>query len=1263
MGVQSSGATLEIQLVADVARLKSDMANMQSVVANATGNAGASFTKMGSTSAAAATAMAAAAQQSARAAVVHAEGLGTVGKAAHLTTLELRETLVATRELYQGNLTRLPGSLTLLSQSISEAGGIKAYGAALLSTLGILTTLQDTELAEVAAQKAAVAASVENSAARAANAVVARQAQVTIAQAQLAAAGTAEEEAAAQATLVKALRSVELAAERAAIAQKALAVAEEESSVAGAEAVAASKTRLTALGVAVASVGTVAALAFGAWLVERLMDTGRAVEKLVEKLDEKYQKTLDEAEANRIWAESLNGVAEAMGKVADETAKQFTTPDLKRVLEMQDAQSKLGDALKQQAQAQKDLAVARVKQTTPQVGIGQGGMPMPDPDADTRVKKALETLNSANAAVANATRALHNLEIATAVDQGKALSDSGTAFGKFVDDVVANLERLATNSSAPGKAMKAGLTSDVAALEALRKSFSEAAASTDPAVAKMASGVKTRTEEMADALIKGSEAPPQFAKSVTAMAADLGKAAKDTKDAISKFEAGVGSLEGTGPNRMGSNARGFFQFEPGTWLHLFDKVYPQFAKISEAAKLAQRDTESVAKGILDAYARENAAYLTKFGQAVTATNLMLAHRFGAKGAVELLQAAPGAIASQVLGLNAKTVEQNKLQGKTVAEVQNAIASAFGESSAAIAAGSSALEKWNIDARHAVDELDVQIAGQLGLARAYTDSDVAAIKAEAAQKAAQITLQKHADAAMAATFQEKELQDAVAKNAVEAGHRVAQLRDESVVRKFANDNVESGAISYRKLSETMQDEAALAPLLALQAIATGDAYNAITNIIEKYRKTLHDAHAEEDRGAAITKVGEANEQYKEAIALLGAEAQLTGVNKDQRDEILKLLKQELELRQQFPGMTEEQIHQITLETAAEDNLRRHLDQVEAGMDQLRQTGESMIDTVFNIDNWKNPLDLALQLVKQLEQEFVTLAFANPLKNKLFGDNLPTLDSVGGVKGFLGGLTGKKADLSAAGAQLATAGASLNTASGSLGSVATIWQGVALQIQAAAAELAAAGSTGGGFSGGMLGNLLGGSGGTLGSLFSAAGGAGGLGDVASAAAATDWTSLAAGLTFADGGFVSGRGGPTSDSIPAMLSNGEYVMSAATVRKFGAGYLDMMNSGHLPHKKGGGLLDILQFVSPLAFLANHDALKYLSPAAFLGDALFGSHHQPKAPPLAANQNQSSNNTFHIHVAAPNTGDPVRDRQTSLQQAADIRSAIAGAARKGLI
>jgi TP901 family phage tail tape measure protein len=49
---------------------------------------------------------------------------------------------------------------------------------------------------------------------------------------------------------------------------------------------------------------------------------------------------------------------------------------------------------------------------------------------------------------------------------------------------------------------------------------------------------------------------------------------------------------------------------------------------------------------------------------------------------------------------------------------------------------------------------------------------------------------------------------------------------------------------------------------------------------------------------------------------------------------------------------------------------------------------------------------------------------------------------------------------------------------------------------------------------------------------------------------------GVTAASGGYISGPGTGTSDSIPAWLSNGEYVIKAAAVSKYGVGFLEKVN-----------------------------------------------------------------------------------------------------------
>jgi hypothetical protein len=75
----------------------------------------------------------------------------------------------------------------------------------------------------------------------------------------------------------------------------------------------------------------------------------------------------------------------------------------------------------------------------------------------------------------------------------------------------------------------------------------------------------------------------------------------------------------------------------------------------------------------------------------------------------------------------------------------------------------------------------------------------------------------------------------------------------------------------------------------------------------------------------------------------------------------------------------------------------------------------------------------------------------------------------------------------------------------------------------------------------------------------GGGGGFGGIFSA--------ITSFFGFADGGYVRGPGSATSDSIPARLSNGEYVIRAEAVRKVGVATLDAINTGGPIRKYASG------------------------------------------------------------------------------------------------
>lgn len=58
------------------------------------------------------------------------------------------------------------------------------------------------------------------------------------------------------------------------------------------------------------------------------------------------------------------------------------------------------------------------------------------------------------------------------------------------------------------------------------------------------------------------------------------------------------------------------------------------------------------------------------------------------------------------------------------------------------------------------------------------------------------------------------------------------------------------------------------------------------------------------------------------------------------------------------------------------------------------------------------------------------------------------------------------------------------------------------------------------------------------------------------------------FKMGGKVYGKGGPTSDDVLALISNGEYVMNASAVRHYGKEFMDAVNKGVLPEAAMGGM-----------------------------------------------------------------------------------------------
>ena len=77
----------------------------------------------------------------------------------------------------------------------------------------------------------------------------------------------------------------------------------------------------------------------------------------------------------------------------------------------------------------------------------------------------------------------------------------------------------------------------------------------------------------------------------------------------------------------------------------------------------------------------------------------------------------------------------------------------------------------------------------------------------------------------------------------------------------------------------------------------------------------------------------------------------------------------------------------------------------------------------------------------------------------------------------------------------------------------------------------------------------------------------------------------LLRASGGFVSGPGGPKSDSIPAMLSNGEYVIQAKAVSSYGVDFMNAINQQRVPMTASAPASAAISGGSTIAYLAPED------------------------------------------------------------------------------
>lgn len=151
--------------------------------------------------------------------------------------------------------------------------------------------------------------------------------------------------------------------------------------------------------------------------------------------------------------------------------------------------------------------------------------------------------------------------------------------------------------------------------------------------------------------------------------------------------------------------------------------------------------------------------------------------------------------------------------------------------------------------------------------------------------------------------------------------------------------------------------------------------------------------------------------------------------------------------------------------------------------------------------------------------------------------------------------------------------------------------------------------------------------IGSLF----GGGGLGG-----AADPWS----GLRLASGGYVTGPGSATSDSIPAWLSNGEFVMNAKATKAFGP-WLQAMNDNKVRGFAYGGAVDgnvvsmpsrsTLPSVREAAVAGGQQTVRIITETRFVNDGNFQNY-------IKSEVEEGSAKTFKAGIQKYDKGGAVR-------------------------
>ncbi len=156
-----------------------------------------------------------------------------------------------------------------------------------------------------------------------------------------------------------------------------------------------------------------------------------------------------------------------------------------------------------------------------------------------------------------------------------------------------------------------------------------------------------------------------------------------------------GQTRATDTNKSGSSAQGIGQFTAGTWLPIFNRLFPALSQLTDAQKLEYRYNEQYARPILEQLTKQNQMALANAGVAPTDANTYLAHFLGSGDAIKVALANPDELAKNIVQGASVAANPTVIKSDTtVRDLQNWAYSKVGGGSEIMSGGETKQENFD-----------------------------------------------------------------------------------------------------------------------------------------------------------------------------------------------------------------------------------------------------------------------------------------------------------------------------------------------------------------------------------------------------------------------------------------------------------------------------------------------------------------------------------------------------------------------------------------